>query len=390
MLSPVMPMEHDPIGRSESFEIPAGVTYLNAAFMSPIPRCVREAGERGVVRKSAPWLLTRASFYDIVEEARAEAAGLIEARPQDVAITGSVSYGIATIARNLDLDAGKVVLTLADEHPSPVYAWLALASERLCLHEEIARPADHDWTAAILRRLDDRSRPAVGVLSLTPLHWNDGALVDLAAIRTAADAASAVLVVDGTQAIGAQPFSVRAVRPDYLVFPTYKWLLGPYGLAFLYVDPERQHGRPLEQHVWSRAGADAITNRYERTLEFMEGARRYDMGERANFVALPMATAGIQLLRRVGLDAIAAHVTPLTTRIAEGAAELGFTSPPAALRAGHITGLRRPRLDAAAAARCLAELDIHVSARNGALRISSHLYNDVKDVARFLEGLASV
>ena len=294
------------------------------------------------------------------------------------------------VARLLELDAGKVVLTLAEEHPSPVYAWIALAKERRCLHEEIARPADHDWTAAILQRLHDRARPAVGILSLTPLHWTDGATIDLVAIRAAADAIGAVLVVDGTQAIGAQPFSVRTIRPDFMVFPTYKWLLGPYGLAFLYADQERQGGRPLEEHVWSRADAEAITNRYERTLEFMEGARRYDMGERANFVTLPMATAGMRLLRSAGLDTIAAHLAPLTQRIADGAAALGFSSPPASLRAGHIIGLRKEGVDAGAVANALAKLNIHVSARNGAIRVSPHLYNDVQDVDRFLEGLASV
>lgn len=377
-------------GRSPLFDIPEDVTYFNAAALSPIPRSVREAGERGVARKSSPWDLTRASFYDIVEEARTEAAGLIDARPEDIAIVGSTSYGIATAARNVVPGEGRVVLTLEDEHPSPVYAWIRLAQEGRALHEEIARPADHDWTAAILARLRDHARPPVGLVSLTAVHWNDGAVIDLAAVRVAADAVGAAVVVDGTQSIGVRPFSVREVRPDFLVFATYKWLLGPYGLAFLYADPERQGGVPLEEHTFSRRGADTLSNRYERELAFMDGARRYDMGERSNFVTLPMAVAGIRLVRGFGATAIAAHLAPLTARIAQGAAALGFTAVPDDRRAAHLIGLRRPDFDTGAAVAALAERRIFISARNGALRIAPHVYNDAADVERLLAALAEV
>jgi selenocysteine lyase/cysteine desulfurase len=379
-----------PFGRSPLFDIPPEVTYLNAASLSPIPRPVHEAGLQGVARKASPWTLSRSSFYDIVEEARAEAAGLIGARARDIAIVGSASYGIATAARNLRPAPGRVVLTIAEEHPSPVYVWLHLAAEGEVVHEELARPADHDWTAAILARLEDPERPRVGILSLTPLHWNDGGLIDIKAIRRAADRIGAALVVDGTQAIGAQPFDVAQSRPDFLVFPTYKWLLGPYGLAFLYADPERQDGIPLEEHTFSRLGADVIADRYERELRFMEGARRYDMGERSNFVTLPMGTAGIRLIRAAGVARIAGHLEALTSRIAEGAAALGFASPPAGRRAGHLIGLRKPGFEAGPAAAALAARGIHVSARNGALRVAPHIYNDAADVERFLAALAEL
>lgn len=148
-------------GRTDLFDIPEGVTYLNAAGVSPIPRIVAEAGEAGIARKRAPWTLSRASFYDIVEEAREAAAALIGARPGDIAIVGSASYGVATACRNLPLPAGTAVLTIADEHSSPVYAWLRAAEEGGAVHEEVARPGDHDWTGAILDRLADRSRPRV-------------------------------------------------------------------------------------------------------------------------------------------------------------------------------------------------------------------------------------
>ncbi|TDR92968.1 aminotransferase class V-fold PLP-dependent enzyme [Enterovirga rhinocerotis] len=381
--------EHQPgFGRTDLFGIPDGITYLNAAGVSPIPRPVREAGAAGVERKAAPWELSRASFYDIVEEARVAASSLIGCRPGDIAIVGSASYGIATACRNLPLPAGTAVVTIAEEHPSPVYAWIRAAEAAGAVHHEIPRPADHDWTAAILERIASRDLPRVSVLSLTPLHWNDGAILDLAAIRRAADTVGASLVVDGTQAIGVQPFPLAEIRPDFLVFPTYKWLLGPYGLAFLYVDPERQAGIPLEEHTFSRLGADTITNHYGRELRFMDGARRYDMGERSNFVTLPMGIAGMRLLSSWGAERISAYLRPLAGRLIEGAARLGFSAPPAHRVAAHLVGLRRDGTDAGAIAGRLAERGIHVSARNGAIRVAPHVYNDEADIDRFLDGLA--
>lgn len=381
--------EREPgFGRNDLFEIPENVTYLNAAGVSPIPRPVREAGAAGVERKAAPWELSRASFYDIVEEARIAAANLIGCRPDDVAIVGSASYGIATACRNLPLPAGTAVVTIAEEHASPVFAWIRAAEAAGAVHDEIGRPADHDWTSAILERMASRDLPRVSVLSLTPLHWNDGAILDLVAIRRAADAIGASLVVDGTQAIGVRPFPLAEIRPDFLVFPTYKWLLGPYGLAFLYVDPARQDGIPLEEHTFSRIGADTITNHYGRELRFMDGARRYDMGERSNFVTLPMGIAGMRLLTGWGAERIESYLRPLAGRLIEGAARLGFSAPPAHRAAPHLVGLRKEGVDAGVVAGRLAERGIYVSARNGAIRVAPHVYNDAADIDRFLAGLA--
>jgi selenocysteine lyase/cysteine desulfurase len=101
-----------------------------------------------------------------------------------------------------------------------------------------------------------------------------------------------------------------------------------------------------------------------------------------------MGIAGIKLLRSAGAAQIAAYLAPLTDRLAEGAAALGFASPPRERRAAHLIGLRKPGFDSGAAATALAQQQIHVSARNGAIRVAPHVYNDAADIERFLEALA--
>jgi selenocysteine lyase/cysteine desulfurase len=368
------------------FDIPEGVTYLDAAFMTPAPREVLAAGTKGVATKAAPWLLSRASFYEDVEDLRAAAAGLIGAEPGDIAITAATSYGISTAAANLPLNAGEAALTLAAEHPSQVFAWIRATGQAGAIHEELSRPADGDWTAAILARLEQTDGPRIAILALTHVHWTDGSALDLERIGAAARARGAALVVDGTQSVGVRPFDVRRIQPDFLAFASYKWLLGPYGLALLYAAPHRQAGQPLEEHTFSRLGADRLSNRYGRELRFMEGARRYDMGERGNFVTVPMATRGIGILRQIGVSTIEARLRQLTDRLAEGAAALGLQAAPT--RAAHLIGLRGEGFDTEAAAAALRARRIHVSTREDALRIGLHIYNDEADVDRLLQGLA--
>ncbi|CAH2605490.1 Cysteine desulfurase (plasmid) [Rhodovastum atsumiense] len=368
------------------FDIPDGLIYADAAFMTPIPHRVREAGEAGILRKTAPWTLSRASFYDGIEALRGAASGLIGAAADDIAIVAATSYGIATAAANLPLAAGEAVLTMQQEHPSQVFAWIRAAEQAGAVHEELPRPDDSNWTSAILRRLEARQGPRIAILALTHVHWTDGTALDLETIGAAARQHGAALVVDGTQSVGVRPLDVRRVQPDFLAFATYKWLLGPYGLALLYAAPHRQSGQPLEEHTFSRLGADQITNRYGRELRFMPGARRYDMGERANFVTVPMAVAGIGILQEIGVPRIEARLRALTDRLVKGASALDLHAAPH--RAAHLLGLTGPGFDAAAAVAALRARNIHVSAREDRLRIGLHIYNDERDVDALLQALA--
>lgn len=108
------------------FEIPDEVAYFNCAAMAPNLKAARAAGEAGVARKSAPWAIRRADFFDEVEVARDLFARLIGARADDIAIVPAASYGIATAAANLPAAAGRRIVLLESQHPSNVLAWLEL------------------------------------------------------------------------------------------------------------------------------------------------------------------------------------------------------------------------------------------------------------------------
>ncbi|MGL4289798.1 MAG: aminotransferase class V-fold PLP-dependent enzyme, partial [Phreatobacter sp.] len=201
----------------------------------------------------------------------------------------------------------------------------------------------------------------------------------------------ALIVLDATQALGVLPIDVQRLKPDFLISAFHKWLLGPQGFAILYAAPEHQRGRPLDHHAHARAIDRYAPPGVPSEPPFLAGARRYDAGQRADMVAMPMAIAGLGFVLAQGVDAIRAHVAQVTETVAGEAAALGFVTWEAGRRAPHILGLRPPPGTSASeiGKRLLAE-GVHLSARQGLLRVSPYLFNDESDVSRLLAALATV
>ncbi len=370
------------------FDLPREVCYLNAAGWSPLPFAVQQAGRAGVSRKGRPWEIGPDFAAAQHERARAAAARLIGADPDDVALIPSVSYGVATAGKALRPPVGSRVLVLEDDHSSPVLEWMERAPAQGFAVETVRRPGNGDWTAALLEAVERPGAPPVALASVSSVHWSDGGALALEGVSRALRARGAALVVDATHAVGVVRTDVAALDPDFLVFPTYKWLLGPYGRAFLYVAKRRQgEGAPLEQTAHGRRGIAADRPPpYLRDLSFAPGARRFDMGERDHFVSLEMAAVGMEMMAGWGADAVAGRLRMLTDRMAEGLrGAAGVRITDARLRAPHLLCLEFPGGMPEGLVGRLAAEGVHVAPRLGRLRVSPHVYNDEEDADRFVE-----
>ncbi len=370
---------------SELFDIPADVTYLNCAYMSPQLRQVTEAGRAAVDRLQHPWELDVEDFFVPAERLRGLFATLL-GRPDDadgVAIIPAVSYGVAVAVANLELSAGDEIIVLADQFPSHVYAWREAAKAAGGRVVTVPRRDDRTWAEGVVEAIG----PRTAVVAVPHVHWTDGSVVDLVEVGEAARQAGAAVVVDATQSLGAMPFPIAGLEPDFLVAAAYKWLLGPYSLAFLWAAPHRRAGTPIE-HGWIvREGAEDFSRLVEYTDRFQPGARRFDVGERSNFVLVPMAIAALEQLLEWGVDYVAATLEGTTAHIARLAAERGLQPTPADRRACHMLGLRVPGGPPDGLAGELASEKVYVSVRGDSIRVSPHLYNDVGDVDRFFSVL---
>jgi selenocysteine lyase/cysteine desulfurase len=182
---------------------------------------------------------------------------------------------------------------------------------------------------------------------------------------------------------------VKRLDPDFVIFPTYKWLLGPYGRAFLYVARRHQQGVPLEQTAFGRRAVRAEHDVYLADTSYVSSARRFDMGERDHFISLEMASLGIELVQRLGLAAIRERLGALTGRLADAARSLpGVEVPDPRIRAPHILSLGFRRGMPKGLVERLAAERVYVAPRLGRLRISPHVYNDEADIDRATGALA--
>lgn len=367
------------------FDIPDQICYLNAASVGPLPRAVKQAGEHGVARKAQPWAIEPDNARKQFDRARAAAARLINAEPDDVALISSISYGIATAGKVLTVPRGSRVLLLQDDHSSPVLEWMGRAEAQGFTIEIVPHPEDGDWTAALLAAINRPGAAPVGMASISSVHWSDGGAIDLERIGTALKAHDARFVIDATHGAGVMKIDVRTLDPDFLVFPTYKWVLGPYGRAFLYVAKRWQNGVPIEQAGSQRRGIDSEWAPYLRDTAYVASARRYDMGERDHYISLEMASVGMEMVAEWGNDAIIERLRMLTDRLADGLRNSGVLVSDSRVRAPHILSLGFPNGMPRDLVDRLAAENVFVAPRLGRMRISPHVYNTEADVDRFVE-----
>lgn len=378
------------------FTLPAELHYLNCAFMAPLPIRTEQAGIQGIRRKRNPAATRPQDFFDESQAVREAFCQIIHGEdPDRVAILPSVSYGVAIAARNAGLGAGDEVILTRDQFPGNVYGWQRAASEagarvRFIDPPEGVLPGEgraRIWNERILEAIGPRTR----VVSLGHVHWTDGSLFELQAIGARAREVDALLIVDGTQSVGALPFHYPTIRPDAVISAAYKWLLGPYSVALGYFGPAFDDGVPLEETWIAREGSRDFGGLVDYRDRYEPGAVRYDVGERSNFILLPMVLQSLKLLLEWTPALVASHTARVSAGILAWAREEGWKVEEDEWRAPHIFGLHLPEgVDGDRVAEALAQAGVVVSRRGGALRVSPHLYNSVEDLAALQDALASV
>jgi len=367
----------------EAFAITDAVTYLNSASLGPRLRAVDAAGHAAVARMAEPWHIRSADWFADARALRALFASLIGAPADCVALVPSVSYGIAVAARNVPVAAGDNIVVIDQEYPSNYYSWQRLARER---GAEIRSAAARGGTLtdAIVASIDRRT----AVVAVANCHWTNGAIVDLVRVGAAARRHDAALVVDASQSLGVYPLDLAEVRPDFLVTVGYKWLLGPYGLGYLYVaDRWHELGEPLEESWLNRAGGDNFAALVDYTDAYQPGAQRFNLGESAQFYLLPMALAALMQIAQWTPARIQQQLSEWTGELSSRAASLGLESLTREQRVGHMIGLTARGSLPPGVVDGLAARHVYVGARGNNIRVSPHLHSTAADLERLVAAL---
>ena len=373
----------------EAFSLPDDVHYLNCAYFGPLPKATEEAGIAGVLQKRAPMLVHPEDFFTNSGRAREGFARLVGASdPNRIAILPSASYGVAVAARNIPVGQGQNIVLLHEQFPGNVYAWRRKAAESGAQLRTIAPPEGANRGSAWNERLLEAIDGDTAVVTVPHIHWTDGTIFDLVAVGARARDVGAAFVVDGTQSVGALPFDVEEVRPDALIVAAYKWLLGPYSICTAYFGSRFDDGIPLEETWISRERSDDFQHLVDYESTYQPGAIRYDVGERSNFILVPMLVASLGLVLEWTPAGVQDYCRRLSETLIREAVDIGFSLEEDEWRAAHLFGLRMPEgLKLTALKAELEARKIFVSLRGSALRVSPHLYNDEDDVGALVEAL---
>jgi selenocysteine lyase/cysteine desulfurase len=367
--------------RRTEFPWTSDTTYLNNASIGPLPERTRLVLEEFNRKRAAPYQLPDRELFAGMAESRRLAAQLIGASAEEIGLTINTGFGLSLAARALPLKAGDIVLTSDREFPANVYPWMLLKDRGITL--ELTPTTADGWPDEdrLLERLRD---PQVRVLAISLVQFSNGYTVDLGRLSAATRESGAYLVVDAIQAVGQVPIDLQTTPVDVLACGGQKWLLSPWGSGFVYVRRELiRELRPPVTGWMAFEGTDDFTRLTQYDDRLRGDARRFEL------ITLPYQdfagmNASVRMLLDAGIAEIAEHLQTLHVPVLEWAARSGVrvVSPVDHHGSGILCVMPG---DVGGAFRSLKAGRVICGMREGAIRLSPHLYNTVAEMERVVD-----
>jgi len=369
------------------FDLDPSIHYMNGAAYSPLPKDSIEAGVEALLRKGTkPFVFSKYHHFDAPDKLRAQFAQLINGTDAGrVAIIPAVSYGIATVAKNLHRikDKSKTeIILIADDFPNNYLTFKKVADELNWSIKTIETPSDNEkdlglaWNEALLAAISPKTACVIGAF----VHWTKGVLFDVERIGAACKAADALFVVDGSQGIGVVPFDVVKCHCDALITTGYKWTMGTYGVCLAYYGDFFDDGDPIEESWMNRLHSDNFAKLTDYQDEYRPLAQRYNQGEFSNFVGVAVFENSLRQINAWGVENIQAYIQNLTAAPITELERLGFGLLAPSHRAPHLLSITLPaHIDAEQLALALKKERIYISLRGAGIRVSTHIYTTKAD-----------
>jgi kynureninase len=367
------------------FPILSRKTYLNTCSLGAVSQRTRAALDEFVEQwasyGASAWYET---WMGVLADTRRTFARLVNAGDHEVALLPSVSALLSALGSTLDYRARPKVITTALDFPTVHYQWMARVREGA---ELVVLPSEDGvsvsleaWEAAI----DERT----ALVICSHVNFTSGYINDIAAIQRLARARGALCLVDAYQGTGLIPTDVKALDVDMLLSGGLKWLLGGPGIVYFYIrQPLIAQMEPLttgwfaNQHMF----------KFDAGLwDYAEDARRFESGT-PPLAAVYAGRAGLQIVNEVGSQRLRERTAGLIYDFIARAEERGWP-----IRGANLTPAQRagivmlPTPDPAHIVKALADRDIIIDYRPGALRYSTYFYNTVEENEVLVAALAEL
>jgi selenocysteine lyase/cysteine desulfurase len=367
------------------FEDFDGLTYLNCAYIGPLPKVTVEAVRDVLPMQTYPNRVEDTFAFRFPNRVREVTAPFVGARPEEILVGSGSSHGMAVAALGFPWKPGDQVVIAVNDFPSNVYVWTE-AARRNRGERILVRGQRHAVTTdEILNAIT----PGTRIVSVSWVDFGSGEVIDLERLGKVCANRGIFLAVDATQAVGAVPLDAKAWRLSLVTVGAYKWMLAPYGAGFAYLDPEWADRILPAYLTWTAAqGAEDYNALPRENYRFVDTARRFDAPETASFLNRAGLIRSAEFLAEIGVPAIHEHVTGLLTRLERElpkpfrrrAGPTQVPGPILSIEADDV-GVVRRAYERVRAAR------FRVSLRDDGIRVSPHIYNSEDDIDRFLRAL---
>jgi selenocysteine lyase/cysteine desulfurase len=363
--------------------------WLNCAHQGPLPKVAVAQAEEAIAWKIAPYNMTTERFSQVPLNLRRVLGKLIEAPPEDIILGNSASYGLHLLANGIRWKTGDEIILVEGDFPSDILPWMGLRNKGVNIRflkprQYVIQPDE----------LLGNITPSTRLLCTTLVHSFSGFVADTQALGEICRAKGILLVLNASQALGARGFKVAEASADAIVSVGFKWLCGPYGTGFCWINPPLRESLQYNQSYWltMQTADDLAKEQGIPVLRDDLGARRYDVFGTANFFNFKPLAASVEYLLAQGIENIEAHDQRLVTRLIQALdpKKYDLLSPrDGAMRSTLVFISHKEPARNSEIYEKLRKENVFVAYRAGKLRFSPHLYNTEADIDQALSVLNS-
>lgn len=356
---------------NQEFPLHEHVCYLNHAAVSPWPRRTQQAVAKFAEENTVYGATHYLEWLKIEETLRQRLANLIGSpTPSDIALSKSTSEALSIIAYGLDWSEGDEIIISNQEFPSNKIVWESLADKGVVL--KIADINHRDAVDAIAAEITDRTK----LISVSSVQYASGLRINIDRLGKICNERNILYCIDAIQSLGALPFDINQNGADFVVADGHKWMMGPEGLALLYVNPKIRDSMSISQYGWHmvKHRGDYTRN----TWEIATDATRFECGS-PNMLGIHALNASLSLIEEVGIEQISNALANNINHLIEGLKTVPNATVLSSTEQSKLAGIVTFKVDGIASEELYSKLmkeKVICACRGGGVRFSPHFYTD--------------
>ncbi|MGD8979675.1 MAG: aminotransferase class V-fold PLP-dependent enzyme [candidate division WOR-3 bacterium] len=361
------------------FPITERYIYFNHAGTGPLSVPAQKAIEHCLEIYTGQAEFDKDEYFDLVQKARVKVACFLNADPTEITFTHNTSQGIYIALMNVPFEHGDEIIVMDEVFPAVRY----IVEHNLPhVTKRYVKFSGRDVTEVLRENVSARSKAVV----VDYVHFLTGETLDLVALSNFTKEREIYLIVDGIQAIGAMEYDAVKQNVDFLACGAAKWLFGPSGAGFLYVN-QRIFAQIRTMHAgWLGARWEGFEDISVEPPLFPD-ARKYEMGTR-NVIGMRALSANIDVLLQFGMRRVHERISMLKAKLRRffEDSQSEIITPQHGLQSGIIAC--RQEGDMKRLHSYIQKSGIVISLRNGYLRFSPHFYNTEEEVDQVFDAIS--